>query len=187
MSIDLATLTATDYANGALRAQVKLLGNDSSCAPGLMYHPFGFVGRPKDPDVDSLGNVTKGATALFWYEGNTLHTMALGDPRRTSKLPTVDKGGSCQYADCDNAYGLFGADGTYTLRVPTGKTASIGDSSAQALALGAALTSLVTGLRAFTAATKAASIEPSLGPASTALDVVVQAITQIQTTMLKGT
>lgn len=63
----------------------------------------------------------------------------------------------------------------------------IGDTTAQPLALGAALQQLITGLQAFTKATKLAVIEPALAPAATALESAMLGIIKVQTTKAKGT
>ncbi len=184
--MDSTTVAATSYVNGVLHVQPKPMGGaDASSAQGIASHPFGFAGRPKDPDVDSTGAITKGAVLFYWYEGNTVHSMPAGDPRRSAKLPTLDKGGSVQYADCDNAYGLFAADGTYTLRVPAGKTASIGDANAAALTYAQAFQNLCDALKTVLA-TNCVNGSPLTGAT-----VFLNAIDAIKaagpTTMIKGT
>lgn len=63
------------------------------------HHPFGFQGRPRDPEQDSQGSPGIGATVLRFSDQNGDHLFPLGDPRTTPKLPTVGKGGSIQYGD----------------------------------------------------------------------------------------
>lgn len=123
MNISIAT--KTEYSDDALTVAVAMLGDGATCAPGEAYHPFGFQGRPKDPDVDPNGEVINGARVLFWYEGSTLHAMPLDDPRRANKLPQVEKGGSLWYADADGAWSRYKADGTLEVRAPAGKTITV--------------------------------------------------------------
>lgn len=85
--------------DGTLQAAVDLFGEDASCAPGIAYHPYGFLGRPKDPDTDpKSGAITNGPRTLYYFEGSTLHTMPLDDPRVTRNLQRLQKGSSMQYS-----------------------------------------------------------------------------------------
>lgn len=84
---------------GFIGIQVDAFGElDSGATPFDALHPYGFEGRPLDRS-DTLD----GADALYWYDGDEGHVMALGDGRGASYLPQLVKGSSRQY----NARGAF--------------------------------------------------------------------------------
>lgn len=97
----------------------------SKLPPAQALHPFGFLGRPRDPATDSNGNVdpAKGCLVLRYTEGNVDHAIVLNDPRTAGHLPQVGKGGSLQYADTgatDLPYVLCNPDdGSITIHVPS--------------------------------------------------------------------
>lgn len=124
--MDISIAALTKYEDGTLLVQVALLGDGASCAPGEAYHPFGFIGRPKDPEVDPQnGTIINGGRAFYWFEGSTMHAWLGDDPRRTQKLPEVQKGGSMWYADADGAFARYSADGTLEVRASAGKTITL--------------------------------------------------------------
>jgi hypothetical protein len=188
MHPDINVVAHTSYDGSSFpETQVLPIGSDGTSIPGEAYHPYGFIGRCNDGDVDpSTADITNGARVLFFYEGSTLHTIMLDDPRVTPTLPQLPKGGSMQY-DAGGAYQKLDGSGNALLNVLSGKTVKIGDDTAQALALGAAFQSLMTALQVFATATKAATIEPTLGPAATAMGTALQAIVNFQTTKAMGT
>jgi hypothetical protein len=116
--------------DGFYRVQISEFGSGGS-QPVETYHPAGFLGRPRDPDVDPEGAARLGPTVLYGYEGNQRHALVLSDPRVAGRLPEVKRGGSMQYADTgtDVAYALFdGDDGSWTLKVG-GNTVVVDDAS----------------------------------------------------------
>lgn len=126
LDTNISKVTATTYDKaGFPETQVELYGDGASCAPCETYHPAGFIGRPNDPSFDPSGKAQVGAHVLYYVEGNQVHTLILNDPRRTQRLPAVDKGGSMMYADVDGAYTRYKGDGTYECRVPAGKTVTV--------------------------------------------------------------
>lgn len=155
--LDIGILTSSAYNDGgALTTQVLLYGDGSSCTPGLAYSPFGFKGRPRGPQVDAQGNIQDGALVLYWYEGNTLHTLPLDDGRRSVKLPQLDEGGSIFYADIVDesgnqldAYQLFDASGNLKIVVPTNAKVNVGPNPAQ-LAKNKAITDLQSAINGWT-------------------------------------
>lgn len=92
--------------------------------------PFGFLSRPRDPDVDGDGApLAAGAAGLLVLEhGGHDYAIPTQDPRFAAKLPEVKKGGSMQYAitaEGKAAFSLFDGDhGTWQVYVPHGETAS---------------------------------------------------------------
>jgi hypothetical protein len=117
--LGMASYTARD-ADGFYRLQVRLFG-DAGSQPFEAYHPAGFLGRPRDPDVGPDGAPKLGPTVLYGYEGNQGHALPLNDPRVMPLLPEVKLGGSIQYAhlaDGSVSYALFDGDtGAWTLKV----------------------------------------------------------------------
>lgn len=203
--MDLALLGRTAYEDGVLEASVALHGGDASCAPGIAYHAFGFLGRPKDPDVDAeTGEITNGPRVLYWYEGSTLHTVLLDDPRRTQKLPEVGKGGSMMYADADGAFVRYAPDGALEVRVPAGKaatiqvgagakvtvtdaTVAIGDDAAVPLVKAAWATALATALTTLASKLTGAAAWPAVNAAGTELTTALVALPPPATTKAMGT
>lgn len=193
---DIDVISFTSYeTDGTPSTQVVPIGATTDAGSSVKaeaYHPYGFIGRPADaitvPQSDASNPIVNGARVLFFYEGSTLHSVALDDPRITPNLPQVPKGGSCHYGGTGMALGTatFDATGGWTCTPAQGQKANLGGAGAASLAFGDALQELITGLQAFTTATKGAVIEPTLGPASTALDLIVQAITQIKTLIAEG-
>lgn len=129
IEVDLAIAQVTDYdGDGYPNAGADFFGQDKAgVSPGEQLHPLGILSRPRDPEVDSTGQPSMGATILRLVEGNDEHAIALGDPRAVPKLPANDKGGTIVYADTGEAalsfIRLSGADGTIQLYVPYGNTA----------------------------------------------------------------
>lgn len=129
IEIDLAVAMVSEYdADGFPGVGADFFGPNPGVAPGEQHHPLGVLARPRDPDVDSQGQPTLGATMLRMVEGNEEHALALGDPRATPKLPRNDKGGTVLYADTGAAVlpfaRLSGADGTFQIYVPYGSPAT---------------------------------------------------------------
>lgn len=140
--LGMSAYTARD-ADGFYTVQIVGFGSGGS-QPVEAYHPAGFLGRPRDPDVDPGGAPKLGPTLLYGQEGNQTHALLLNDPRVAGRLPEVKRGGSMQYADtgASVAYALFdGDDGTWTLKV--GETTAKVDASGIELG-GATAKTLIT-------------------------------------------
>jgi hypothetical protein len=114
---DLGIAVLTEYdADGFLGAQPDVFGEQSSGVQAYeLHHPYGFQGRPNDPDVGPDGTPKTGAALLYWLEGSLGHALALQDPRVQSKLPQLKKGGSIQY-DRLGAFDVFSPGDTSTVR-----------------------------------------------------------------------
>lgn len=189
--IDIGLLSSTKYNDGgALEAQVLLHGAGSSCTPGLAYSPFGFKGRPRGPKMDAQGNVLDAALVLYWYEGNTLHTLPLDDGRRSTTLPKLAEGCSIFYADVVDgsgnqldAYQVFDASGNLKIVVPSGAKVNVG-SAPQALAGGPAFAQVIQIL--ITALGGNCVNGSQLTTAAAAIQALQQ-LTNVQTTELQGT
>lgn len=130
--INVIALTAYD-GNGYPETQVVPIGAHVARPTGTKagssvmaeaYHPYGFIGRPKDADFDTNGNVTNGSRVLFFYEGSTVHSVALDDPRVTGTLPQIPKGGSLHYGS-GGSYVKHDDVGNCTVHVPSGKSITI--------------------------------------------------------------
>jgi hypothetical protein len=210
MTTDISSIAGTIYdSNGLLEAQVTPIGRNgtASSVGAETYHPYGFIGRPADPVNDAQGNITNGCHVLFFYEGNTLHCLPLHDPRY--QPPALPKGGSAQYGS-GGSYTTHDDQGNCVVKVPSGKkitiqiaggpsvvvngtTVQVGDNTAQALALGAALQSTITALNVM--ATSMSALAPAATPATFAavnalggaLTTSLAAIVQVQTTKAMGT
>lgn len=126
LALDLGVAVLSEYnADGFLGIGIDAYGEDAAgLQPAEAHHPFGFLGRPLDPDVDGAGQPTLGASLYRFDEENGTTVLVCGDPRVTAKLPQVAKGGSIQYgttAALDVAYAHFdGADGSWVVHVPAG-------------------------------------------------------------------
>jgi hypothetical protein len=101
---DLRTITATTYdENGFLGLQFEPLGDSEASAPiAHAHHPFGFFGRPLDPDTSENGTAY-GPVAMSWSDGDEEHGLCLEDPRDSDKIPPHSKGSSGVY----NSNGSF--------------------------------------------------------------------------------
>jgi hypothetical protein len=116
--VGMSAYTTRD-ADGFYRVQIAGFAKAGS-QPFEAYHPVGFLGRQRDPEVDPSGAPKLGPTTLYGLEGNQGHAILLNDPRAAGRLPEVKLGGSMQYADTggDVAYALFDGDtGAWTLKV----------------------------------------------------------------------
>jgi hypothetical protein len=202
--MDLVITAKTQYEDDVLTAQGDLLGADASCAPAECYHPFGFIGRPKDPDLTPDGKVLNGARLLFWYEGSTMHSMVLDDPRRAAKLPKLDKGGAMMYADVDGAYVKYAADGSLEIRVPSGVKAIVqtgsgakvevsdsevkaGNDAAVPLVVAAWASGVAAALSALATSLTSAAAFGTLNTAGGTLTSALGSLPAPATTILKGT
>src|SRR5690349_5153842 len=96
--IDVGVVTLTEYDDeGFIGLGLDHFGEEKAgTQPIEAHHPYGFIGRPKDPDGDSA-HPTLGVTAMYWWQGDTGHAMALGDPRGNDSLPRLQKGETCWY------------------------------------------------------------------------------------------
>ncbi len=130
LEVDLALAQVTAYdSDGFPSAGADFFGEENAgVPPGEQLHPLGILSRPRDPDVDSTGQPSKGATVMRLIEGSQEHAIALGDPRAVPKLPQNDKGGTIVYADTGAAalpfVRLSGTNGTFQVYVPYGNTAA---------------------------------------------------------------
>jgi hypothetical protein len=121
LRLDLGRVLLSEYdADGFIGIGLDGYGEEQSGLGTLeAHHPFGFAGRPLDPDSEE----GLGATVLRFDDDNGAFVMALGDPRITKLLPQMAKGSSIQYGGTAAAlaYALVdGADGSWTVHVPSG-------------------------------------------------------------------
>lgn len=171
MRADMSVVAGTRYTtDGFLETQTQPIGRGTggSSTPGFTRHAYGFLGRANDPDVDNSDptnpQITNGAHLLHYYEGNTLHTIHLDDPRVDTKLPQIGKGAAMQYGaggspDVTPSLSLHDGQGNILTQVdPTkkititvgngpplvleGQTVKVGDDPV-AVALGAALKTVI--------------------------------------------
>ncbi len=111
---DLGTSQLTEYdEDNFLGVHVDGYGENGSLGPMECHHPYGFLGRPRDPDSDG-----RGALVQFWLEGDKGYAIALEDVRIASLFPVAKKGGSLQYAATGSFHEIDGTDGTHTIYVP---------------------------------------------------------------------
>lgn len=117
--LGLCSLSIYD-ADGFLGVALDLYGEQSAGARAFeVLHPFGFISRPADPDVDSSGNPVRGAGALYGYEGEHRGVcIPLTDPRPVLLMPQLKKGGSAQYSQKGSFSVLDGDNGSWLLFVP---------------------------------------------------------------------
>lgn len=94
IDFDMIGVRGSEYDDdGFLALQGDHYGEDKSGRSASEAHsPYGLYGRPADPDVDADGTPTAFASMLIGDEGNVSHTIPLGDPRLTDKLPRLKKG-----------------------------------------------------------------------------------------------
>lgn len=100
-------------------------GEESGGPPAEMLYPFGFGGRPRDPETDPDGALKVGANALLMECGAEEFVMPMGDPRYAALLPDPGKGGSYQFATTKTGdhldltlIVLSGDDGSILAKVP---------------------------------------------------------------------
>jgi hypothetical protein len=112
MKFEISTALLTGYdADGFLGVQVDAHGS-KGFTPYTLWHTYGFVSRPLDPDDDT------GCTVLQAEQGRQGFAWLLNDPRVQSKVPQVKQGGSAQYAS-DGAFASLDPEThTWTLYVP---------------------------------------------------------------------
>lgn len=126
--MEVSIVTKTGYEDGTLTAQIDMLGDGSSCAPGEAYHPLGLAARPNDPDTDPVtGDVTNGCRVIYVTQGSTLHTILLDDPRATQKLPEMEKGEALFYSPNQpaTAYAHYKADGSLDVKATAGTKVTV--------------------------------------------------------------
>ncbi len=127
LRIDLATLSEYD-ANGFLGVQYDSFGDQPAGVEAVeALHPFGFISRPLDPDVDENGDPTHGCVAVTLWDGDEVNVLLLSDARVQPRVPPLNKGSCAQY--CGSAAPSFdmhdGADGTKTIYVEVGDSAHV--------------------------------------------------------------
>lgn len=121
MKFDLGVAMLSEYdADGFIGIQVDLYGEQAASAPAFEgHHQYGFLSVPLDPEKDSTAQPTANAcSVLYGWEGSRGHVWLLGDPRVTTKLPKVVKGGSIQYGATGSFHVIDGKTGTQVLYVP---------------------------------------------------------------------
>lgn len=112
-------------------------------------HPFGFMSRPRDPDVDASGNVKNGSPLFYAYFGDRGYALPLFDPRNAGQptLPTPDKGGGVLYCDVGNGrfatLEMKGDDGMVTITVPEGASIRLKAPSGRSTVVSATGTDIV--------------------------------------------
>lgn len=100
--LDLVRFSTYD-ANGYLGLQYDAYGEEQSGVPDVeAFAPYGFWGRPLDPQLDANGEVVFGAHMLNLWEGAESFAIALGDPRLMPGLPQLEKGESLQHGASAN-------------------------------------------------------------------------------------
>jgi len=106
--------------DGFMGVQPEVYGDSPSMVPFELHHSFGFVARPRDPDVDDNSTVEPGGgcTILTATEGDKSYAWLAGDPRYVAAYPEPKKGGSCQYGATGTFGSIDGEDGTWTKYVP---------------------------------------------------------------------
>lgn len=201
ISFDLGTAVLSQYdADGFLGISIDHYGDSAGGPPAESHNAFGFLGRPSDPDVDvTTATPTTGCTVWYYREGKRYGAIAMSDPRHLP--PQVNKGGSVQYCSVAGAYAKFdGSTGAYSVAVPSGQSMTlqaaggpaivhdsngitVGGNLAQAVALGSAVNTLISSLLTF-----ATGLCPPNAVMSTSAAFIaqLQALKQIQTSMLKG-
>lgn len=85
-----------------------------------LHHPFGFISRPRDPEVDSTGRPLSGksCSVLVGKIGEETHYWLASDPRYVPKIPQLKKGGAAMYSAAGSFSVLDGEDGTLTTYIP---------------------------------------------------------------------
>lgn len=111
---DLSTITFSEYnSDGFLGVQIRK-DADGDAATTDLHSPYGFLGRPDDPDPTT----GLGAQAFVLYDGDSQHHISSFDPRVITKLPKLTKGGSTQYGKTGAFASIDGTTGTWTAYVP---------------------------------------------------------------------
>lgn len=70
---------------------------EAGAKPAVAISPLGTIARPLDADQANDGSPELASEVLMMTVGNEVHALALNDPRVTSKLPPVRKGGYLNY------------------------------------------------------------------------------------------
>ncbi len=97
---------------GWLTVQVNAYGSAAARSGMLAHAPYGFLGRPLDPDDEGSCKV------LTAREGDQDHAIATVDLRVLKKLPQPKKGGSVQFGS-DGGFGEFNPEShTWSLYIP---------------------------------------------------------------------
>jgi len=97
---------------GWLTVQVNAYGSAAARSGMLAHAPYGFLGRPLDPDDEGSCKV------LTAREGDQDHAIATLDLRVLKKLPQPKKGGSVQFGS-DGGFGEFNPEShTWSLYIP---------------------------------------------------------------------
>jgi hypothetical protein len=97
-------------------------GNEGKVAAFELQHTFGFVSRPRDPDVDESGRPIPGhgCSTFVGSDGDDTRGLLGYDPRYIPRTPQLTKGSSAQYSATGAFLVLDGdqANGTGTWYVP---------------------------------------------------------------------
>jgi hypothetical protein len=97
-------------------------GSDGKVAAFELQHTFGFVSRPRDPEVDEEKRPIpgKGCSIFVGSDGDDTRGMLGFDPRYIPSTPRLTKGSSAQYSATGSFFVLDGdnANGTATWYVP---------------------------------------------------------------------
>jgi hypothetical protein len=124
---DFGTVQLSDWdADGFLGIQIDPVASDED--PGGMplaeaHHPYGFFGRPRDPDADG-----RGCSVLTMRRGSReRYAFVKSDPRTLELIPNGTKGVSYQFAFTDagelSFHEIDGETGTHSIYVPDGDSA----------------------------------------------------------------
>ncbi|MEO7032735.1 MAG: hypothetical protein ABI548_02805 [Polyangiaceae bacterium] len=117
-------------ANGFIGIQFDAFGEEKSGMPTVeAHHPFGFMSRPSDPEVDSNGAPQFGCNVLVGWEGEEAHAWVMADPRSRLVLPVLQKGETLFYGAAGNFFRCH-ADGRVSMfttddGTPNGKTVAL--------------------------------------------------------------
>lgn len=125
VSVEITEVRGSAYdANGYLKIQYQADGASPANVPGVEgYHPYGFWGRPADPDLDPNGTPKKAADCLVLREGDESYVLPLGDSRLIPGLSALRPGESLQYGPAFNFMRMH-ADGRVTTMTTTDGTAN---------------------------------------------------------------
>lgn len=99
LNFDLATARVSQLDdNNFLGVQIDAFDGEQGIDSSELLHTYGFVSRPRDPDVDQDGKVRHGCATLFCWDGTSTLAWLATDPRAVPFLPPLKKGQTATYA-----------------------------------------------------------------------------------------
>jgi len=112
--IQLGMCVTSVYEGGFVGIQVDAFGeHESGVQPMEALHPYGFEGRPVDRDDSKAG-----CSAMYWWDGDDGHVIALGSSTHPDVFSELQKGSSRQYAAWGAYFHLDHANRRAHLYVP---------------------------------------------------------------------